>query len=252
MKIEWNDDKSKATISAEDLDKLQGLFQKGYGEGQEKGKKDVLSKLKSLGIEGDDWDAKLTDIAKTLNDVAAGKLVSAEAIKDTDGKLKTLQDQLEKKSAAYETLEETHQEFREEQLVNGALRELAIKNGVLEGAIEDSISSFKRDYQIKIGDDNKLEVTNKQGQQLFDTSKGEPLALDGIYGQFAEAKPWLFKGNGNGGSGSNTPDASGVSLKDLKTDEDKAKYIDDHGLEAYQKLVVGNTANIDFSKPATT
>ena len=86
IQIEWSEDKTKATISKEDLEKLQANFDKGYGKGIEQGKKEVLKHLSFLDVNEENFAEKIGKMKQTLTDLQNGKIpedIKAK-LKDTD------------------------------------------------------------------------------------------------------------------------------------------------------------------------
>lgn len=241
IKIEWNEDKTKATISKDYLETLQGNFDKGFGKGKESGRKEgreeVLSAVKPLGITEENLETAPKTIAEDLTKFRSGK-IDPKILEESDV-VKNLKEQLEKKDAHAKKLEESYNSFRQSQLIDSKIKDLAAENKAVD--ISDVLTSFKQNYSIELGKDDNIVIKNEKGTPLFN-DKGDELTLSDVFKQFSAKKPHLFQAggqNGGSGGGGGTP-PSNVKFADLKTDADKAKYVEQHGLEAYQKLVQQN------------
>jgi hypothetical protein len=129
-------------------------------------------------------------------------------------------------------------------IVNTSLMAALTKAGATEEGIDllpDRLSSrikFDRD-----GDKRVINIVAADGvTPLAGSSKDGTATFDDLVKEAVDKYPSLFKGSGAGGSGKQ-PDSkagrSGITKRsDLKTSKDRAAFIDEHGLEAYQKLPV--------------
>lgn len=237
IQIEWSEDKTKATISKEDLEKLQANFDKGYGKGIEQGKKEVLKHLSFLDVNEENFAEKIGKMKQTLTDLQNGKIpedIKAK-LKDMD-LVKDLQQKLEEKQKALEKVQNEFVSFKKRSLIDGKLLELAQKSNAIDP--NDVAALFKQNYIVELTDDEKIVVKNQNGNVMF-TETGDEMGLEHVFEKFSKEKAHLFKATdrgGSGGGGAGIP--AGVTLKDLKADENKLhQFIQTHGMEAYKKLV---------------
>lgn len=123
--------------------------------------------------------------------------------------------------------------------LNGALAKV--------GATEEGIELLPD----RLGGRIKFETVNgKRTLKIMKTDGETPMAgsgeggsatLDDLVKEAMKKYPSLFKGNGAGGGGKpsneNGGGGSGATKKsDLKTEKDRAAFVDKHGLEAYKAL----------------
>lgn len=243
--FEEREGKKVAVLPVDDYEKLKASFDKGFGKGIQKGREETLGKFGFLGLKpeelitekglSENLDTELAKIKPVFDDYAAGRLMSAEKLKDKDSALTALQQKLEERDKAFKSLEDKHEGFRKKTLVDSAIKNEAIRLKAFDP--EDVTEIFKRNHQVELTEDNRLVIKNQLGNPMFN-DKGEHLPLSDVFKQFAEKKAPYFQGQNTSGSGdSDGIPPSGLTLKDLKTDEEKAKFVKEHGLEAYQALV---------------
>ena len=246
MNVKWNEEKTEATLSKDDFEALQKQladgFNNGYGKGSESGRKEMLAKFSFLNPDPDNLDASIASAKKTLEDVNSGKLVDASKVKDTDGRIKTLELELQKKTEAYDILETDTGAFKKKTLIGNKL--LALGANAEHKAInpEQTAMLFQMDYKIEIDDGEGLTIKDQSGTPIFN-EKAEKQTLDNIFKLYAGKNPHQFEGSGTGGSGGGGDGVpAGVTLKDLKTDKEKSDFIQKHGSEEYKKLVDASIA----------
>jgi len=245
MKIEWNEDKTKGTLSKEDIETLQGNFDKGFGKGKDSGLKEgrsaVLSELEPLGLNAENLKDEVPKIAQTVKDVKEGK-VDPKVIQESE-LVQNLNTQLEQKQTAFDNLQKKHDDFKARAVIDRDLGNLANEFNAVDGKSKQVVELFKMEHDVVVGEDGKLTI-KKDGNVLFDTNKGEPLSNKEIFETFTKDNPHLFKANGQAGGsgGGGTAVPSGAKLSDLKTPEQKTKFIQEHGSEAYRKLVDADLA----------
>lgn len=243
--FEERDGKKVAVIPVDDFEKLKASFDKGFGKGIQKGREEALGKFSFLGFKPEEMiterglsetlDAEIAKVKPVFEDFAAGRLLSAEKLKDKDTAMTALQQKLEERDKAFKDLEAKHEGFRKKTLVDTAIKNEAVRLKAFDP--DDVTEIFKRNYQVDLTDDNQLVIKNQMGNPMFN-DKGENIPLSDVFKQFADKKAPYFQGTAGGGSGGGDDKVPGnVSFKDLKTDADKAKFVKEHGLEAYQALV---------------
>lgn len=238
IKIDKTNEDGTVVVKAEEISRAEKLmtdnYNNGHGVGREKGKSEgiaeVLGKLSFLNIDKDNLDGSLSDIRQQFETLQAGKGKEAETIKQ-------LQTQLEEKTKAFDALKTDHESFKRKSLIDNKIMELANKSKAVNA--DEIPLLFSNNYQLEINEANEVVVKNRDGNQIFDAN-GNARNLDDIFTNlFVKEKPHLFNGNGNGGSGGGD-DGVPADLKygDLKSDEDKTAFIQKHGAEAYQKLII--------------
>jgi hypothetical protein len=255
MEIQWNDDHTLATISKDDLEILQGNFNKGYAKGTEKGRKEVAALLEPLGIDPENVEEGLKAHRQKIKELEEGKtkskITETEAVKQLNEKIESLQEQFSKKSAAYDDLQKEGNRFKDEMLIERELLSLAGNETHQAVNPKQAMLLFRQDYGVEIGEDNKLVIKNGNGNTMFN-EHGDELTLPEIFKKFSADNGHLFKAGGSrGGSGGGPGDGkgpAGVKYSDLKGDAEKTKYVQDHGLDAYNKLVQNHAADMNNSK----
>jgi len=253
INIEWNEDKSKATIAAEDLATLQGNFDKGYAKGTEKGRKEAasefLKQLEPLKLDPENLagsiEAHLKEVKKLREEyIPPDKIKESEAVKNLTAQVEALKKELHDKSSAHETLDKDYRRFKEETLIDRELLMLANNDNHKAINPRQAMMLFKADYQVEIGEGNKLLIKNSNGTPMFN-QKGDEMGIGEVFAKFSGENGHLFaaRGSSGGSGGSGSPNGAPPAIKftDLKNDADKAAFVEKHGLEAYQKLVTSNS-----------
>ena len=243
MKIEWNEDKTKATISKEDLETLQSApteqFNAGFEKGKGKGAKDVLKHFDFLELDENDLAGSVKAMRKTMEDLKAGKFPDElmKKVKDLDI-VKDLQSKLETAISDKNNLSQDFEGYKRNVLIDGQIKSLATRPDATDAINADQVSRlFLADYKIEIEKENQISVQNLNGVPVLGQD-GKPLGMEAVFNTWADKNPHLFKGNAQGGSGGGNNGLPGsTSYKDLKTDEQKAEFVGKHGAEAFQKLV---------------
>lgn len=202
MNIEWNEDKTKGTLSAEDIKKLEGNFNNGYGKGMEVGKKEIISKLSFLDVDENNFETSINGMKAKLLELKEGKLPKeiTDKIKGSEDVIRDLEKKLEEKTNAFSALQKNSEEFRRSQLIDGKLLELGRRKETEAIDPQDAAILFKLHYNVDIAEDDNLVLRDKSGNAIF-TEAGDPLSIDQAYAKFAESKKPLFKAPSNGGSG---------------------------------------------------
>lgn len=256
MEIQWNDDHTLATIGKDDLETLQGNFNKGYAKGTEKGRKEVAALLEPLGIDPEDIENGIKTHRQKIKELEEGsipksKITETEAVKQLNEKIESLQEQLSQKSAAYNDLQQQSNQFKDEMLIERDLLALAGNDAHQAVNPKQAMLLFRQDYGIEIGENNKVVIKNGNGNVMFN-EHGDEITLGDAFKKFSADNGHLFKAGGSrGGSGGGPGDGkppAGVKYSDLKSDSDKTKYVQEHGLDAYNKLVQNHAADMNNSK----
>lgn len=199
IEIKWSEDGKFGTISKEDITKLQGNFDKGFGAGKESGKKEIMKLFSFLELDEDNFAEGINKIKQKLTDIQNGKLPEdmMKKIKDLD-LVKELQEKLDKKTQAYEKLESDFSGYKKSMLIDNKLAELA--QGKKAVNAKEAALLFKNSYSIDLGEDDKIILKNTNGNAIFD-SEGNELGLEKVFENFAREKSYLFEANSSGGSG---------------------------------------------------
>lgn len=246
MKIEWNEDKTKATISKEDLESLQESpkeqFNAGFAKGKTQGSKDILKHFDFLELDENDLAGSVKSMRKTMEDLKAGKFPEElmKKVKDLDI-VKDLQTKLESALSEKDKLNQDYEGYKRNVLIDGQIKSLATRPDSTNAINADQVARlFLADFKIDLEKDNQISVQNLNGVPVLGQD-GKPLGMEAVFTSWADKNPHLFQGNKNGGSGGGPggPPAN-TSYNDLKTDEQKAEFVGKHGLEAYQKMVQAN------------
>lgn len=248
--MEWNEDKTKVTLTKDEFEdqekKIKSAtdkFNDGYGKGSDAGRKEVYKILEPLGIDVTNLEGSLKSKFQLLTDIESGKYPKeiTDKFKETEV-FKDLQTKLATKTTAHENLEKEFNSFRQKTLIDNKILALARDSKALNA--EDVNHLFKMNYQVEVGDNEKITI-KKDGTPMFN-DKGDEMKLDDVFKIFATARPQLFEGNGSGGSGGGGGgDFAGVTYKDLQNDsEKKMKFIKEKGQAEFQKLVDAH----DFTK----
>lgn len=159
-----------------------------------------------------------------------------------DKLLKQHQDKWSKEKQSLEDELNAARSSERSAIINTSLMAALTKAGATEEGIDllpDRLAgriSFDRD-----GGERIIKIMSADGETpMAGTSKDGTATFDDLVKEAVEKYPSLFKGSGAGGSGK-LPDskAGGAGIKkrsDLKTSKDRAAFIDQYGLEAYQAL----------------
>jgi len=228
------------TVKADEITKAEQRmeaaaesFNTGHGKGRDKGKQEgraeILSKLSFLDIDPENLDTSLNAVKQQIIDLKAGKGKEADLLKE-------LQEKLTKKTEAYDATQNKFESFKRESLITSQLRLLAEKYKTFDS--DETVVLFNNTFKTDLDERNKVVVTQKNGDGIFDQD-GNPRSLDDIFSKvFVKNKPYLFKDGSSGGSGGGIEGAGGtVTFADLKTDEQKAEFVSKHGVDEYQKLM---------------
>lgn len=202
MNIEWSEDGKKGTLSKEDIKKLEGNFNNGYGKGQEAGKKEIIKLFSFLDIDESNFESSIGSIKQKLIDLKEGKLPKeiTDKIKGSEDVIKDLEKKLEEKSNAFAALQASHDTFKRSHLIDGKLIELGRRKETEAIDAQDAAILFKRQYNVELGEAGNLILKTPEGNAIF-TESGDPLTIEQAYTKFAESKKPLFKAASNGGSG---------------------------------------------------
>lgn len=202
MNIEWNEDKTKGTLSAEDIKKLESNFNNGYGKGQETGKKDIIKLFSFLEIDESNFESSIELIKQKLVDLKEGKLPKeiTDKIKGSEDVIKDLETKLAEKTGAFTSLQTSADAFKRSHLIDGRLIELGRRKETEAIDAQDAAILFKRQYSVELGETGNLVLKSPEGNAIF-TEAGDPLTIEQAFTKFAETKKALFKAAGNGGSG---------------------------------------------------
>lgn len=251
-------DDGKFYLDIDDIDdhsSVKGLKNAlGRLKTEEKRLKDVVSKLPE-GVSPEEIQALLDERATREEEKAkaAGKW---DDLKNqlTQQHQKQLSD-AQKQIAARETY------IRELVLQNEAVRVLteagATKSGVrlLLPHVMSSLDAVPK----QDGDKFVMEVSVRGADgkpRLSPAGNGSPMGIVELVQEMRKHEDFAlgFEGTTSGGSGasqSTTPGSGGVrSMADLKTPADKASYIKQHGLEAFNALLTAEQPTSPFSTPS--
>lgn len=228
MDIIWNEDKTKATIAAGDLTKLQGNFDKGYGTGRTAGEKSererIVSLLSPLGLKGDDLESGITALAQEISDlktksIPPDKIKESDVVKNLQRELDETKTALEQKTTAFTKLENSSQRFKRETLFDSRVTALASRPETKAINSGQVLSLFKAEYDFEIVDGDKVQLM-RDGNVLFDGTKGEPLTLEDAFTQYSEGNKYLFEAPGSGGPGKKPGDPNSASKVSEMSDEE--------------------------------
>lgn len=186
--------------------------------------REALKKLQEL------EDKKLIDAGK-IDDVVAQRM--ERATQDFETQKKAFNNKLDsvtkERDAANGRLSEL--------LIDGALRQAAVKAGVKPEAIEDAVLWGKQLYRVKDG----AVIPERNGQTLYGKDPNQPLPMEEWLGGMAQEKPhWFAESSGGGaGGGKGKGSGTGSNHKGKRGDmtvAEKTKFISEHGVDAYVKL----------------
>lgn len=198
------------------------IFSTGYAKGIEKGKEEILNKLKSVGIDVENLDEEL----KKLNE-----------IKNKGGKNSPEVEELKKAlEQAQQRLKETDEKFKsflKETKIDSVLNEFAIKAKTIDP--KAAMTLFKTEYQIDLDEKGEI-VIQKDGKPVIDYETGNYVKIEDAFKKFLEARPYLLQASGHGGSGGGSIDMNAIDLSKL-SDKEKAKLAIELGPEKYKSLV---------------
>lgn len=247
MAEQWNDDKTQVTLDKADFEQLKNQatdsFNKGYGQGRDKGKNDILSAFSDLGIDAENYSSKAKDLKKqlsALNDPAKLKELLGDEIQNLDA-VQKLQQKLQNAEKEKADLQSSFDAFKESQLIDNTIITIA-RTAPQDGSRNEPFNDlqvmreFKADHKIIVGKDNKVEVLDLDGNPILHDGKVADLSL--AHELWAKKNLHLYKGVQNGGSGDGPAGGRQVrTVDDLKTDAEKSQYIKQHGAAAYKELV---------------
>lgn len=184
---------SPATPEKQEVDTSK-IFSKGYNEGKAKAERDLVSKLRSLGIEAEELDDAFSSLQKTItpkkeeaNEVDALRKMLEEA----NNKVKETQDQYE--SFVYES--------RVESTVDSAINSL--KEQASLSLKEDHLKNlFYMEYEIE---EHNGQLFASKGETPILDSKGDRKPLSAVISDFAKDNGYMTpKAQGTGGSSGHT------------------------------------------------
>lgn len=229
MEVIEKDGKRFVQISEDDYNDLQKQFDRGYKKGNQNGRRDALKLFDFLELEADEFvsegnTAKIGEAVKALtqplNDLKNGKLPEdiAKKLNDKEGVIADLQKKLQEKDRAITETENRYNGFREKTLKENKLRDLALTSKAVDA--DDVISSFYRNYDVKIAENDQLIIRKLDGTPVTD-GRGNELDLAQVFDQFKSSKTHLFAGAQNGGSGDSPPNSSNGSndVSKMKSDD---------------------------------
>jgi len=235
IEIKWSEDGKLATITKEDLEKLQKNFNNGYSKGQESGKKEIIKLFSFLELDEDKFESEISGIKQKLIDLKNGKLPKeiTDKLKTSEDVLKDLQTKLTEKTNAFDALQSDFDSYKRDTLIDGKLMELAQKSNAIDA--REAANLFKINYNIEIGQDDKLIIKNLNGNTLF-TESGDELSIDQVFEKFNKDKTYLFKAKDSGGSGGGEgAPGQPAKIRDMKP-EDFDKTVSDVMLGKNVKL----------------
>ncbi len=235
IEIKWSEDGKFATISKEDLEKLQKNFNNGYAKGQESGRKEIMKLFSFLELDEENFEKGIGEIKQKLIDLKNGKLPKeiTDKLKTSEDVIKDLQTKLEEKTNAFDALKQNFDSFKRNTLIDSKLTELAQKAKAIDA--REAANLFKLNYQIEIGQDDKLIVKNQNGNVMF-TETGDELGLYQVFERFSKEKSYLFQAEGSGGSGGGDGGpGQGLKVSEMKQ-EDFEKTVSDVMLGKQVKL----------------
>ena len=224
-------DDGKFRLDAEGVEDVTGLKSALDKERQERkaakekheSYKDVdLEEYQTLKKEATDRkEKKLLDSGK-VEELIVERTARMKA--DYDKQVSTLHEQLQTQTSQLEAL-----------LVDNVLTAAANKAGVETSALEDVLRRGREIY--KVADGQALPLNNDQ--VIIGKDGKSPMGMDEWLGELASSAPHLFKtSSGGGASHSPKPGSGGAPARKRSdmTPEQKAKYIGEHGRDAYLGL----------------
>lgn len=157
--------------------------------------------------------------------------------------LKQKQDEWAAEKASFEAEINASRTSERSAIVGERLNAALAKAGVTEEGLE--LLPDRLGGRIKfetINGKRVLKIMKADGETpMAGSGEGGSATLDDLVKEAMKKYPSLFKGNGAGGGGKpsneNGGGGSGATKKsDLKTEKDRAAFVDKHGLEAYKAL----------------
>ena len=182
-------------------------------------------------FEGIEDPEKAREALNTVQNLEDKKLIDAGKAEEMK---KQIQDQYEKKiSEKDQELSRLSSQLRKHTVNSGLTKALA-ENSITDPDVQDLVVS-KFSNQVEIQEDNSGNPV-----PVMENSYGIKVSLNEFVQDWAtngKGKKFVDPSTGSGARGADGAPAHGVkSRKDLKNAKDKAKYISQHGREAYEKL----------------
>jgi len=235
-------DDGKFRLDAEGVEDVTGL--KSALEKERNERKTTAQTLSQLKEQLGDLDpVKAREALKKLQEIEDKKLIDAgkidevvaqrmeRATQDFETQKKAFNGQIEAISKDRDSLHGRLSEL----LIDGALRDAALKANVRPEAVDDAILLGKTVYRIKDGQP----IPMKGDEVLYGKDANKPLPMDEWLQGLMQSKPHWFGASAGGGAGTQKSGAPAINPK-LKRSEmttgDKAKFIGTHGRDAYLKL----------------
>lgn len=239
-----DDASGKYRLEADGVEDVSGL--KSALEKERTGHKTMAQQLKDLKEQLGDLDpVKAREALKKLQDLEDKKLMDAGKIDELVAqRMERANQDFQTQAKAFNSKIETITKERDaangklsELLIDGALRQAAVKAGIKPEAIEDAILWGKQLYRVKDGQ----VVPERNGQVLYGKDPNAPLPMEEwLAGMMTEKPHWFAEsagGGASGGKGKGGPSGIPANLKrSTMTVGQKSKFIADHGRDAYLKL----------------
>lgn len=123
-------------------------------------------------------------------------------------------------------------------LIDNTVGDAALKTGVLPTAMEDVLRRAKETFRVVEG---LVVPQDASGNTLYGMDGVKPLTQEEWLSDLRTSAPHLFKASKGGGAGPSGGEGGGggttVRFKDdLRNSAEKAKFITDHGMDAYLEL----------------
>ena len=199
----------------------------------DKEKADIEKNLfTKLGISGPDEIDRLNQLREEAERIEQQKALEKgnfeKALADKEKKFQDIEAGYKSKIADISTR-------YEDNIKKVNLTDIALKAGADPMNI-DMIVAFTKG-NIKVIDDNTLQVVDASGNPLFDTDKGKEMALDDFMKSFLNSRPSLLKPSGTPGAGT-----SGIQGKHGRMTIDELKHIAANDPKRYTQLKEDGTA----------
>lgn len=137
------------------------------------------------------------------------------------------------------SLESAFQEVLIDRAATAALAEA-------KGSVELLLPHVQRHTRVRKTEDGRriVEVIDKDGNVRIANAKGDPMTITDLVQEMRKSEAFgrAFEGTGNSGSGmrpsggASPPNTTIKSRRDFKTEKERANWVDEHGLEAYEAL----------------
>lgn len=113
-----------------------------------------------------------------------------------------------------------------------------------KGSVELLLPHVQRHTRVRESDGKYfVEVVDKDGNARIGNSKGDPMTINDLVQEMRKSEAFGRAFDGSGQSGGGKPPGNGGGgnpqikrRSDFKTEKERATFVDEHGIEAYQQL----------------